>query len=96
MTTPSVKYIALDTFHHNGTTYGPKSEAFELLEHDAKHLLESGLVKTVKVRGEKAAEPASKPSTITGGSFTKEKPAAVKFFKAAPDNKKRDLKKGTK
>jgi cytochrome oxidase assembly protein ShyY1 len=90
-------YVALDHFHQTGLgTVGPKSAPFTLADHDAKVLVENGLVKETSKRP--AAVKADKPAAITSDNVVKE-PASkdgAKDLKAAPDNKKRILGKSTK
>jgi len=70
-----LQYVALDTFHHTGIgTVGPKDAPFDLADHDAKYLVEKGLVKVAK--GPRIVTKAEiEAKTITSESVAAEKPA---------------------
>ena len=75
------KYVALDHFHKTGLgTVGPASGSFVLEDHDAKVLLERGLVKESRERKLNAALPGENEKAVKG----------------APENKKRDTKASKK
>ncbi len=57
-------YIALDHFHKTGLgTVGPASGSFPLEDHDAKVLLERGLIKEAKETKLNAALPDKKANS---------------------------------
>lgn len=93
------KYIALDHFHKTGLgTVGPASGSFVLEDHDAKVLLERGLVKEVGDRKLNAALPdkGSKAVKAVGTIISDAVNVAAKAVKGAPENKKRDIKASNK
>lgn len=91
------KYIALDHFHKTGLgTVGPASGSFVLEDHDAKVLLERGLVKEVSDRKLNAALPDKSTAKSVDTIISDAVNVAAKAVKGAPENKKRDTKASNK